>query len=52
MIDQAKGIIMAAKGCTADEAFDVLRRASQRENTKLRLIAARIVEQVQSRKKT
>lgn len=52
VIDQAKGIIMAAKGCTADEAFDVLRRASQRENTKLRLIAARIVEQVQSRKKT
>jgi AmiR/NasT family two-component response regulator len=29
---------------TADEAFDLLRRASQRENVKLREIARRIVE--------
>jgi AmiR/NasT family two-component response regulator len=28
---------------TADDAFDVLRKASQRENVKLREIAARIV---------
>jgi AmiR/NasT family two-component response regulator len=35
---------MGAQGCTPDEAFDLLRRASQRENVKLRDIAARIVE--------
>lgn len=51
VIDQAKGIIMGAQGLTADEAFEVLRRASQRENTKLRDIAHRIVEQARSRKK-
>jgi GAF domain-containing protein len=43
MIGQAKGILMASEGCTADAAFDVLRRASQRENLKLRDIAARLV---------
>ena len=51
VIDQAKGIIMGAQGCSADEAFDVLRRASQRENTKLSDIAQGIVERVQSRVK-
>jgi hypothetical protein len=45
VIEQAKGILMAgAPGITADGAFDMLRRASQRENVKLREIAARIVE--------
>ena len=44
VIEQAKGMIMARDPhLTADEAFDVLRRASQRENVKLREIAARIV---------
>jgi AmiR/NasT family two-component response regulator len=42
VIGQAKGILMAREGCTADAAFDVLRRASQRENMKLRDIAARL----------
>jgi hypothetical protein len=42
-IDQAKGILMAAQGCTPDEAFDLLRRASQRENRKLHDVAADIV---------
>jgi transcriptional regulator with GAF, ATPase, and Fis domain len=45
VIEQAKGMLMAGtRGMTADEAFDMLRRASQRENVKLRDIARRIVE--------
>ena len=42
-IEQAKGIIMAHKHCSPDEAFQVLVRASQRENRKLREIAELIV---------
>jgi GAF domain-containing protein len=44
IIEQAKGILMGAQRCTADDAFELLVRASQRENVKLRDIAARIVE--------
>jgi len=45
VIEQAKGMLMAqSPGITADDAFDVLRRASQRENVKLRDIAMRIAE--------
>ncbi len=45
IIEQAKGMLMArSPGTTADDAFDLLRKASQRENVKLRLIAQRIVE--------
>ena len=47
VIEQAKGILMAAQRCSAEEAFDLLRRASQRENRKLRDIATQIVEHVQ-----
>jgi ANTAR domain len=43
-IEQAKGILMGAEHCTPDEAFRMLVRASQRENRKLALIAAEIVE--------
>jgi len=46
-IEQAKGIIMASTGCTADEAFDQLRLQSQSENVKLRAIAAEIVRRAQ-----
>lgn len=46
VIDQAKGIIMAARGLTADEAFAELKRESQRENVKLRDLAARFVNTV------
>ncbi|MEU6132200.1 ANTAR domain-containing protein [Saccharopolyspora sp. NPDC047091] len=42
-IDQAKGILMAQRGCTPDEAFDLLREQSQRHNVKLREVAARVV---------
>ncbi len=45
VIEQAKGMLMAQlPGLDADGAFDVLRRASQRENRKLRDIAQQIVD--------
>lgn len=43
VIEQAKGILMS-RGHTADSAFAALRRASQNRNTKLRDIAALVVE--------
>jgi AmiR/NasT family two-component response regulator len=46
MIGQAKGILMARQGVSGDEAFDVLRRASQRQNRKLRDVATDVVNQV------
>ena len=50
-IEQAKGILMAQSRITPDEAFQLLVRASQRENRKLREIAAGIVEHSQARRK-
>lgn len=45
VIEQAKGMLMARdQRLSADDAFDLLRKASQRENVKLRVIAERIVE--------
>jgi GAF domain-containing protein len=44
LIGQAKGMLMERRGCSADEAFDVLRHLSQRENKKLTLVAREIVE--------
>ena len=44
VIEQAKGKIMGANGCTPGEAFDLLVKASQRENVKLRDVARRIIE--------
>jgi GAF domain-containing protein len=44
VIEQAKGILMAAQRCSADAAFNILVRASQNQNRKLRAIAAEIVE--------
>jgi hypothetical protein len=43
VIEQAKGVVMAQSGCTEAEAFDMLRRASQRSNVPVRDIAASIV---------
>jgi GAF domain-containing protein len=43
VIEQAKGIIMASAGCSADQAFKILRDQSQAENVKLRDIAADLV---------
>jgi AmiR/NasT family two-component response regulator len=47
VIEQAKGVLMAREGCSPDVAFDILRRASQRENRKVAVIAAEIVARVQ-----
>lgn len=44
VIEQAKGVLMAQRGVDAEQAFDILRDASQRYNRKLRDIAAGIVE--------
>jgi GAF domain-containing protein len=44
VIEQAKGMLMAAQGVDEDTAFDLLVKASQRENVKLRDIARRIVD--------
>ncbi len=46
VIGQAKGILMARQGCSADEAFDVLRRASQRANRTLADMAEELVEAI------
>jgi transcriptional regulator with GAF, ATPase, and Fis domain len=43
IIDQALGIIIAQNRCTSQQAFDILRRASQNRNVKIRDIAADIV---------
>ena len=43
VIEQAKGILMAQCGWSDDQAFDALRRLSQRENIKLRDLAAKVV---------
>ncbi|HEV7687636.1 MAG TPA: ANTAR domain-containing protein [Acidimicrobiia bacterium] len=40
---QAKGILMARRGCTPDAAFEALRKVSQHRNTKLRQIAEQVV---------
>jgi GAF domain-containing protein len=48
VIEQAKGVLMARERCDADAAFDILRRASQRENRKLRDVAADVVAAVRA----
>ena len=47
VIEQAKGILMARSNLDPDEAFDMLRRASQRENRKLRDVATDVVGRTQ-----
>jgi transcriptional regulator with GAF, ATPase, and Fis domain len=44
VIGQAKGILMAQQNVDADQAFDILRRASQRLNMKLRDLARQVTE--------
>ena len=49
VIEQAKGIVMAQRQCGPDDAFDLLRRASQSANVKVSVLAERIVEQAAAR---
>ena len=44
VIEQAKGVLMAQRHVDAEQAFEILREASQRYNRKLRDIAQGIVE--------
>jgi GAF domain-containing protein len=46
VIDQAIGLVMGQNRCSAAEAFDVLRRASQNRNVKLNQLAADMIRQV------
>jgi GAF domain-containing protein len=47
VIEQAKGVLMAQRGIDSQQAFEMLRDASQRYNRKLRDIATGIVESTQ-----
>ena len=47
VIEQAKGLIMGQRRCSADEAFELLVRASSRSNRKLRDIAAELIDSIQ-----
>jgi GAF domain-containing protein len=50
VIEQAKGVLMAQRHVDADQAFEILRAASQRYNRKLRDIAFGIVEGTQEKR--
>ena len=49
VIDQARGVLMARRGISAEQALEELSRQSQNTNVKLRVIAARLVESVRRR---
>jgi hypothetical protein len=44
VLDQAKGILMHALGCTADEALDRMRQVSQRSNIRATEVAQRVID--------
>ena len=44
LVDQAKGILMHALGCSAEEALDRMRQVSQRNNMRTTEVAATIIE--------
>lgn len=48
VIDQARGILMATHAITSDEAWTILREASQLSNTKLRTVAASLTASTES----
>jgi GAF domain-containing protein len=49
VIDQAKGIIMSASGCSAEEAFEELRRVSQHHQVKVADLARLLVTEHQQK---
>ena len=49
IIDQAIGLIRGRTGANADEAFDRLRKISQRDNVKLALVAQHVVDEAVGR---
>lgn len=48
VIEQAKGILMGSRGCSAEEAFTVLVRLSQDANRKLRDVAQALVDEART----
>ncbi|GGT04540.1 GAF and ANTAR domain-containing protein [Streptomyces chromofuscus] len=52
VIDQALGVIMSQRRCTADEAFGILRSASQHRNVKLRDLCAELITSLTGRPPT
>ena len=44
MIGRAEGILMEREHITADQAYDILRRASQHLNTRIRDVAQGLVD--------
>ena len=44
VIEQAKGVLMGQRRCSADEAFDILVKLSQQSNRKLREVAQALVD--------
>ena len=46
VMDQALGVIMAERRCTAEDAFEFLRAASQNRNIKVRLVAEDIITSI------
>ena len=49
VIEQGKAMLIAAHGCTPDEAFKMLSESSQRTNRKLRDVAASMVHAARTR---
>ena len=49
LMGQAKGVIMASMGCSADEAFQLIVTQSQHENRKATEVATEIVQRVATR---
>ena len=50
VIEQAKGVLMAQQRCGPDEAFELLRLASQRANVKVHVLAEQVVARFGSQK--
>jgi AmiR/NasT family two-component response regulator len=44
LVDQAKGILMHALGCSADQAFERMREISQQHSLKVTEVARRIID--------
>jgi len=44
LVGRAQGLLMRDQGCNSDEAFGVLKRASQNRNVKLRDLATQLVD--------
>jgi GAF domain-containing protein len=51
LIDQAIGVLIARRGLSPQQAFEALARESQNSNTKLRDLAARVIESATRQKR-